>query len=128
MFLVIHLLLFMIIFFDIGGDSLLALKITDDIQRHFIVDIQLRYLFEYPTVSLLSDKICDLYKANYKFITNSTIVHDSTIIELSKGTFETPIFLIHPVGGTIFWYKQLASYLQGKYTIYGIQDPNIRWP
>lgn len=47
------------------------------------------------------------------------------IIKLSTGTHETPLFLIHPVGGTVFWYKQLAAHLDGTYTIYGIQDASV---
>jgi amino acid adenylation domain-containing protein len=112
-------------FFDIGGDSLMALQIIAEVQCYYSIDITLRYLFDYPTIALLSKEVGKLY--NLKHTTQHKVINKQTtlIIPLSKGIHETPLFLVHPVGGTIFWYKQLASYLQGKYTIYGIQDPSI---
>lgn len=113
-------------FFDIGGDSIIALLIIDEMQKHYSIDIPVSYLFEYPTVALLTHKICELYRLEQKPESSPAIIStNNTIIQLSQGNYPTPIFLIHPIGGTIFWYTQLASLLQGKYTIYGIQDPNI---
>ncbi|MDF2868046.1 MAG: amino acid adenylation domain protein [Gammaproteobacteria bacterium] len=113
-------------FFDLGGDSLIALQIIDEMQRHYSIDIPVRHLFEYPTVALLANKVYELCGLEHKpKLTANAIPTNNTIIQLSQGAYEIPIFLVHPVGGTIFWYKQLASLLQGKYTLYGIQDPNI---
>ena len=47
-------------FFDIGGDSLLALQIITQLKKHYNVDISLYYLFEYPSVSSLSIKLDEL--------------------------------------------------------------------
>ena len=112
-------------FFDIGGDSLLALQITTELKKYYNVNIPLYYLFEYPTVSLLSLKLSELVlvKENSTQIFMQKI--SKSIIQLSRSNHPIPLFLVHPVGGSVFWYKQLAKELDGQYTIYGIQDASI---
>ena len=111
-------------FFDIGGDSLLALQIITDLNKHYNLSIPLYYLFDYPTIYLLSRKLVELEIAEIQPLAIGQQSPITAIIKLSTGSDPTPLFLVHPVGGTIFWYKQLAGYFAGKYTIYGIQDPN----
>lgn len=113
-------------FFDIGGNSLIALQIITELKNHYHIDIPLYYLFEYPTVSLLSNKVNELVISKNNFQLKSNNKHTATtIIKLSTGSYKIPLFLVHPVGGSVFWYKKLAKYLEGKFTIYGIQDPSI---
>jgi thioesterase domain-containing protein len=38
---------------------------------------------------------------------------------------KTPLFLIHPIGGTVFWFSKLSRSLDGQRPVYGIQDPGI---
>lgn len=109
-------------FFDIGGNSLIALQIIKELKNHYHIDIPLYYLFEYPSVTLLSNKISKLVISKKK---SNNKHKPMTIIKLSAGSYKIPLFLIHPIGGSVFWYKQLAKYLEGKFTIYGIQDPSI---
>ena len=112
-------------FFDIGGDSLLALQIITELKKHYKIDIPLYYLFEYPTISLFSHKINELVMANEDTCSFNSLKESTAIIKLSTGDQGLPLFLVHPVGGSVFWYKQLAKCLEGKYTVYGIQDPSI---
>lgn len=44
---------------------------------------------------------------------------------MKKTGHKTPIFLIHPIGGTVFWYTHLAKHLDPDRPLYGIQDPGI---
>ena len=110
-------------FFRIGGDSLVALQIICSLKKQFKIEISLSILFEYPTITLLANRIDDLLNKETLLI-NYKLQHTS-ITKLSSGTYETPLFLVHPVGGSIFWYQQLAQRLKGKYTIYGIEDQTI---
>ncbi len=110
-------------FFDIGGDSLTALRIIEEIDSRYNIDIPLVSLFDCPTVALLADKAYKFCQG--KQFLQSKDVHLNTVILLSKNTGEIPLFLVHPVGGAIFWYKSLAALKEGQYNIYGIQDPNI---
>lgn len=110
-------------FFDLGGDSLIALQIITSLKNHYSIPLSLSCLFECPTIISLSEKI-DLL-LNNNSTSHQNLDYKNTLIKLSTGSFPIPIFLVHPVGGSIFWYQQLAKQLDGKYTIYGIQDPNI---
>lgn len=112
-------------FFEIGGDSLVALQIITELKQNHQIDIPLYYLFEYPTIEQLSQQIELLMSEpqSGKFVLKSK--PSKTIIKLSTGAYKRPLFLVHPVGGSVFWYKQLAKHLDGKYTVYGIQDPSI---
>lgn len=112
-------------FFDIGGESLLALQIIDELENQYSLQIPVIYLFEYPNVTLLSNKIYELYQAKSLNIQKINSTSPNILVPLSKGKDKTPLFLIHPVGGTIFWYKEIAGLLQGTHTVYGIQDPNM---
>lgn len=109
-------------FFEIGGDSLIALQIVSDLKSTLKHDIPLYFLFEYPTIEMLSTKLVELFNSE----TFSNRKRESkSIIKLADGKHKRPLFLIHPVGGSVFWYKTLASYLDGTHTIYGIQDVSI---
>ncbi|PJD90594.1 MAG: hypothetical protein CK424_07900 [Legionella sp.] len=109
-------------FFDIGGSSFIALQIISELKNYYKIDIPLSYLFEYPSIELISKKIKEFC------FTDSNVVKKivaSTIIKLSNNSHGIPLFLIHPVGGSVFWYKQLANYLDEKYIVYGVQDISI---
>lgn len=115
-------------FFDLGGDSLAAVRVVDILQRQYSIDIELHSLFQHPTISQLEMEINRLLtiKKNGLKKARASLKHKAlSIVPLSKGESKYPLFLIHPVGGTLFWYYPIVALLSGKYTIYGIQDPNI---
>lgn len=111
-------------FFALGGDSLIALHIINALKQHYQMDLPLSYLFEYPTIKLLAQQI-DKRLEQISTVERSNNSESKWIIPLATGTYKTPLILIHPVGGTVFWYKQLAEHLAGKYTVYGIQDASV---
>lgn len=107
-------------FFDAGGGSLLALKLIASIYENFKVSLRISDVFAYPTVreqaKLLTRKINTPLDSNQ--IPNTTIT-------LQEQGNRTPIFLFHPIGGTVFWYLRLAKLLGNMRPVYGIQDPSI---
>ena len=48
------------------------------------------------------------------------------LVELSQGTGKRPLFVIHPVGGTVSSYLQLARELDGVFQVYGLEAPGLR--
>lgn len=96
-------------FFELGGDSMLALQIIANLSKHYN-HIPLHYLFEYPTVSLLSNKLAEFTSQKVKTHLPTSNKHSAALVKLSSGN-SLPIFLVHPVGGSVFWYKKLSTYL-----------------
>jgi thioesterase domain-containing protein/acyl carrier protein len=111
-------------FFAIGGDSLIALHIINALKQHYQMDLPLSCIFEYATIALLSQQI-DKRMEQSNTVEQSNSSESKWLIPLATGTNKIPLILIHPVGGTVFWYKQLAKHLAGTYTVYGIQDASV---
>lgn len=110
-------------FFDVGGNSFIALHIISELKRYYKIDIPLSDLFEYPSIESLAKKIEELCSSG-DILNKKT--RPSSIVKLSEDDSNgIPLFLIHPVGGSVFWYKKLAMELKDKYTVYGIQDVTI---
>lgn len=109
-------------FFEKGGDSLMAMQMVAELKAHYGLHIPLQILFEFPTIKDLVNQICNLSYNNLK-VRDNRLLH--AVVKLAKGTEKIPLFLVHPVGGSIFWYQKLAILLSGKYTVYGIQDLSL---
>jgi amino acid adenylation domain-containing protein len=109
-------------FFDLGGNSFTALRLLDAINQEFGVHLHMRNLFENPILKDLLHVIETLKKTQYKKHHTSQPPY---IVPLKKSKGEKCLFLIHPVGGTVFWYQTLANLLTEAFSIYGIQDPGI---
>ncbi len=111
-------------FFNLGGDSLLAMQIISEIQKHFTVPIGMHALFKHGSIESLSTFIQEQlpFQAHSK---NVTPVHKNThIITLQKSGQQPPLFLIHPIGGGIFWFRLFPRYLSDR-PLYAIQDPGL---
>lgn len=48
---------------------------------------------------------------------------DQVVFKIKEGTLPGAVFLIHPAGGTIMVYHQLAAHMKSHPTIYGIKFP-----
>jgi amino acid adenylation domain-containing protein len=109
-------------FFALGGHSLLALELLGKVYSTFNISIALSDIARCKNLLELS-KYIDCKKDIGIAKTDSK---RSNIILLNKKIEKHPdLFLIHPVGGTIFCYIPLATALSNKVNVYGIEDPDI---
>jgi len=99
-------------FFDLGGTSLSAVKILNQIQAKFSINSSLAKLFSSPTIAGMTDVIfqASTAKTNIFLSLNQYVKHRPTI------------FLIHPIGGLAFCYKDLVARF-ADYNVIGIQSP-----
>lgn len=101
-------------FFDLGGNSLLAIRLLSSIRKAFKVDIPLRAVFQYPTPKELATAI--RAKEEWK---------PAILLPLKSGGQSSaqgaPLFCIHPVGGGAFCYRELVNSLNTERMVYGIQ-------
>jgi thioesterase domain-containing protein/acyl carrier protein len=109
-------------FFQVGGNSLIALKLLISIEKSFNRKIEFVQLIQYPTPRKLMNQLYQKEK-NVNLVKKSTI--PSPILRLNRVNSNKNIFLIHPIGGHIFWFASLAQYIKSDWNVYGIQDPGV---
>lgn len=97
-------------FFAIGGTSLQAAQIFLEIEQATGLSLPITVLFEAPTIAELAEFIQDKQDAG-----------SHTLVLLKPGRSVTPLFLIHPIGGTVLVYRQIAEAMHYPGPVYGIQ-------
>lgn len=98
-------------FFELGGHSLLVIQLMVEVQRSFGINISVRDVFMSPTLAELAAalKRGDL-----------AIRHENLIPVRPAGT-QTPLFVVHALGGVVNYVADLAPFINADIPIYGLQ-------
>ena len=99
-------------FFELGGQSLLAVRTMNEIRRRTGRDLPLSALFEAPTVEQLAALIAREEAAERR----------SPLVAIQAAGARPPFFCIHPVGGNVLCYVELARHLGPDQPFYGLQS------
>ncbi|MGB7347695.1 MAG: amino acid adenylation domain-containing protein [Pirellulaceae bacterium] len=102
-------------FFDLGGHSMLAVRMIAEIDNALGRQLPLGALFQDPTVAHLANLIQQGDSAD----------SDNTLVSLRKSDSGAPLFCIHPAGGTVFCYLELAKSLSTSRPVFGLQARGI---
>ncbi|MEE9452109.1 MAG: amino acid adenylation domain-containing protein, partial [Gammaproteobacteria bacterium] len=105
-------------FFALGGHSIKAIQLLTALQQRFAIMLKMRDLFTCETPAALTQLL------SQPATTDKTGI-PSPLICLQKQGDKPPLFLVHPVGGTIFWLASVARYLGRERPIYALQDPGL---
>jgi amino acid adenylation domain-containing protein len=105
-------------FFDVGGSSLQVMRLIDLVGRETGVDIGAATVFLYPSPRQLATHI-DAIRSG-----SGQAAGTGPLVELSTGG-GLPLFMIHPIGGTVFGYARLAGELGGAFRVRGLQAPGL---
>jgi acyl transferase domain-containing protein/thioesterase domain-containing protein/acyl carrier protein len=108
-------------FFDSGGHSLLAVRLFTEIRKRFNIDFGLSTLFEARTIGALAELI---RKAREADPTEKTQVGHS-IVSIRSGGTNTPLFLIHDVGGSVLRYEHLARHFPNDQSMFAIESRGL---
>ena len=102
-------------FFEIGGHSLLAVRLVAQIESAFGISLPLSVLFDAPTVAALASRIETIRTPSLR----------STILPI-RGAQQAPLFVCIPPGGSsIYHFSSLARYLPSPISMVGAQALGI---
>jgi pyochelin synthetase len=99
-------------FFLIGGNSLLAVRMIAQIRKAFDRSVSLAQFLNCPTISGVRG-----------MLDHQRATPASCIVPLQAGGDGQPIFLVHPVGGTVACYQPLVARFDRNSPVFGLQAP-----
>jgi thioesterase domain-containing protein/acyl carrier protein len=102
-------------YFDLGGDSSLAVQLFAQIERVFRVKLPLATLFEAPTVNELA-----------RILRPETVASSwSPLVTIQSRGSRPPLFCMHPHGGNVLIYHDLSRHLGSDQPFYGLQSQGL---
>ena len=111
-------------FFELGGDSLLAIQLIAKLRKTLEIELSPHSLLNSPTIAalakLLEENLPDeSLQATRQFLS-------SILVEMQTGNrLKPPLFLVHPIAGHVYFYRDLASSLGTEQPVYGLQAPGM---
>lgn len=103
-------------FFALGGHSLKALNLIEQINTSLETHLSIQHLYQTPTIAQLAEVID----------TNRDQSEINIVVPLKKiNTKQHPFFFCHPASGMIYCFNDLISHWDYPISVYGLQDPSI---
>ncbi|SIO25216.1 amino acid adenylation domain-containing protein [Singulisphaera sp. GP187] len=104
-------------FFDLGGHSLLAVRLTARIEERFGRKLSLSTLFLGATIE---DLAATLRGGNHA---QASVW--SPLVPIRPSGTGRPFFCVHPIGGNVLCYHELARHLGADRPVYGLQAAGL---
>jgi thioesterase domain-containing protein len=101
-------------FFEVGGDSALALALFNEIAQACGRELPPVMIYHAPTITALA-----------ALLEESAAPRVPPLVQLRAGSVEPPIFITHGLGGSVMDFYQVVKHLQTPNAIYGMQAKGI---
>ncbi|MEE9372230.1 MAG: condensation domain-containing protein [Saprospiraceae bacterium] len=102
-------------FFDLGGNSLLAVQMFSQIENQLGYNLSPASLLQYPTIDGLSSLIRD----------DVIIKSWSSLVPIRTSGNKAPLFCLHARGAHVFFYSVLARHLGDEQPVYALQPRGL---
>lgn len=102
-------------YFDLGGDSSLAVQMFARIEDIFKIRLPLATLYEAPTVTELAEILRG----------EVSLSRWSPLVAIQPNGSRPPFFCIHPHGGNVLVYRELSKQLGSDQPFFGLQSPGL---
>ena len=124
-------------YFELGGDSLMAVGMIAAIESRFGTMLPISHLINSPTPRKLIKKLGLVESASSSEERSDvespddfrSVIHGGTpdhVICLREGSsLKSPLFLVHGADGSVLFYRDFANRLNTDRTIYAIESPSI---
>ncbi|HLW88624.1 MAG TPA: alpha/beta fold hydrolase [Terriglobales bacterium] len=101
-------------FFEVGGDSALALALFNEIAQACGRELPPVMIYHAPTISALA-----------AVLEQSVPPRVPPLVHLKGGSAEPPLFITHGLGGSVMDFYQVVKHIQTPHAIYGMQAKGI---
>jgi thioesterase domain-containing protein/acyl carrier protein len=101
-------------FFDLGGDSSLALQLFTEVSQVCGRELPPVMIYQAPTIADLA-----------ALLEQPTTPRFPALVPLKGGADKPPVFLAHGLGGSVMDFFQPVRYIQSEHPIYGLQARGI---
>lgn len=98
-------------FFELGGQSLRAVRLFTEIERRYGLKLPISCLLEAPTPELLARVIEDRGMERGR----------ASLVRIRAAGNQPPLFCVHAGGGEVVWYRGLADRLPAGRPVYGFK-------
>lgn len=128
-------------FFDAGGSSLQAAMLTTQLSEDLGVPVPTALLFDLADISKIAMKLVELHPATMTerfgsdcialqversaHSNSSTPDYHTLIVPIKPAGSRLPLFMVHPPGGIVVCYRELAKLLGDQYPLYGIRSHGL---
>lgn len=110
-------------FFELGGDSLLATQVIARMNQHFGIALDAHILLQAATVRQLAEL---MKSQGMKSEQPASAKLSELVITLQSGhPKRKPLILLHPVGGHVYFYREVARHLDQELPVYGIRAVGV---
>jgi thioesterase domain-containing protein/acyl carrier protein len=116
-------------FFDLGGHSLVAVRLFRSIRKEFGIDLPISALFEAPTIALLARLLPEAADDDAPVQRIDSPVQGGLIhcvaMHIPADTSATPLFVCAGMFGNLLNLRQLARQIGSQRPVYGLQAQGI---